>query len=48
MTTIQAGVFHGVQQPEDGSQDAQGVLVVEFHSKGGPLTFTARESHAVC
>jgi len=25
------------------SRDAQGVLVVEFHTKGGPLTFTARD-----
>ena len=25
------------------ARDAQGVLVVEFHSKGGPLTFTARD-----
>ncbi len=23
------------------SRDAEGVLVVEFHTKGGPLTFTA-------
>src|SRR5260370_2820354 len=25
------------------SRDAQGVLVVEFHTKGGPLTFTAQD-----
>jgi enoyl-CoA hydratase/carnithine racemase len=25
------------------SRDVQGVLVVEFHTKGGPLTFTARD-----
>lgn len=25
------------------ARDAQGVLVVEFHSKGEPLTFTARD-----
>jgi hypothetical protein len=24
------------------SRDAQGVLLVEFHTKGGPLTFTAQ------
>jgi hypothetical protein len=23
--------------------DAQGVVAVEFHTKGGPLTFTARD-----
>src|SRR2546428_4122894 len=25
------------------SRDAQGVLVAEFHTNGGPLTFTARD-----
>jgi enoyl-CoA hydratase/carnithine racemase len=25
------------------SRDVQGVLVVEFHTKGGPLTFTAQD-----
>src|ERR1700752_1614515 len=25
------------------NRDARGVLVVEFHTKGGPLTFTARD-----
>jgi enoyl-CoA hydratase/carnithine racemase len=25
------------------SRDAQGVLVVEFHTNGGPLTFTAQD-----
>src|SRR5437899_12905063 len=25
------------------SRDAQGVLVVDFHTKGGPLTFTAQD-----
>src|SRR5712675_3383481 len=25
------------------SRDAQGVLVVEFHTKGGPFTFTAQD-----
>src|SRR5258705_11790802 len=25
------------------SRDAQGVLVVEFHTKGGPLAFTAQD-----
>ena len=25
------------------SRDAQGVLLVEFHTKGGPLTFTAQD-----
>jgi enoyl-CoA hydratase/carnithine racemase len=29
--------FHSVKM----TRDAQGVLVVEFHTKGGPLTFTA-------
>ncbi len=25
------------------TRDAQGVLVAEFHTNGGPLTFTARD-----
>ena len=29
------------------SRDAQGVLVAEFHTKGGPLTFTAQD-HTEC
>jgi enoyl-CoA hydratase/carnithine racemase len=28
------------------TRDARGVLVVEFHTKGGPLTFTARDHTA--
>ena len=42
MTTIQPGYFTAYSSLKM-ARDAQGVLVVEFHSKGGPLTFTARD-----
>lgn len=42
MTTIQPDYFTAYSSLKM-ARDAQGVLVVEFHSNGGPLTFTARD-----
>jgi enoyl-CoA hydratase/carnithine racemase len=42
MTTIQPDYFTAYTSLKM-TRDAQGVLVVEFHTKGGPLTFTARD-----
>ena len=42
MTTIQPDYFTAYSSLKM-ARDARGVLVVEFHSKGGPLTFTARD-----
>jgi hypothetical protein len=42
MKTTQAAYFtayHSLRL----SRDTQGVLVVEFHTKGGPLNFTAQD-----
>ena len=30
------------------TRDAEGVLVVQFHSNGGPLTFTGRGPYRGC
>jgi enoyl-CoA hydratase/carnithine racemase len=40
MTTIQSDYFTAYSSLKM-TRDARGVLVVEFHTKGGPLTFTA-------
>ena len=42
MTTIQPDYFTAYSSLKM-ARDARGVLVVEFHTKGGPLTFTARD-----
>src|SRR5689334_18472980 len=42
MTTIQPDYFTAYNSLKM-ARDARGVLVVEFHTKGGPLTFTARD-----
>src|ERR1700736_3054387 len=42
MTTIQPDYFTAYSSLKM-TRDARGVLVVEFHTKGGPLTFTARD-----
>jgi enoyl-CoA hydratase/carnithine racemase len=42
VTTIQPDYFTAYSSLKM-ARDARGVLVVEFHSKGGPLTFTARD-----
>jgi enoyl-CoA hydratase/carnithine racemase len=42
MTTIQSDYFKAYSSLKM-TRDARGVLVVEFHTKGGPLTFTARD-----
>jgi enoyl-CoA hydratase/carnithine racemase len=42
MTTIQPDYFSAYSSLKM-ARDARGVLVVEFHTKGGPLTFTARD-----
>src|SRR5213594_4262628 len=45
MTTIQPDYFTAYSSLKM-ARDARGVLVVEFHTKGGPLTFTARDHTA--
>ena len=30
------------------TRDANGVLVAEFHTNGGPFIMTAQDSHGVC
>jgi len=42
MSTIQPDYFTAYSSLKM-ARDARGVLVVEFHTKGGPLTFTARD-----
>jgi len=42
MTTIQPDYFTAYSSLKM-ARDARGVLVVEFHTRGGPLTFTARD-----
>src|SRR3984893_18239150 len=42
MTTIQPDYFTAYSSLKM-ARDARAVLVVEFHTKGGPLTFTARD-----
>jgi enoyl-CoA hydratase/carnithine racemase len=42
MTTIQPDYFTAYSSVKMG-RDARGVLVAEFHTKGEPLTFTARD-----
>src|SRR6201987_1554174 len=42
MTAIQPNYFTAYSSLKM-NRDARGVLVVEFHTKGGPLTFTARD-----
>src|SRR6201993_2902674 len=42
MTAIQPDYFAAYSSLKM-NRDARGVLVVEFHTKGGPLTFTARD-----
>ena len=42
MTTIQSDYFTAYKSLKM-ARDARGVLVVEFHTKGGPLTFTAQD-----
>src|SRR2546428_13569691 len=42
MTAIQPDYFTAYSSLKM-NRDAQGVLVVEFHTKGGPLTFTAQD-----
>src|SRR5262249_56560288 len=42
MITIQPDYFTAYSSLQM-SRDTQGVLVVEFHSNGGPLTFTAQD-----
>src|SRR5213594_3684030 len=42
MTTTQPNYFTAYSSLKM-ARDARGVLVVEFHTKGGPLTFTARD-----
>jgi hypothetical protein len=42
MTTIQPDYFTAYSRLKM-TRDARGVLVAEFHTKGGPLTFTARD-----
>jgi hypothetical protein len=42
MTTIQADYFTAYSSVKM-TRDVKGVLVVELHSQGGPLTFTARD-----
>lgn len=42
MQTKQAGYFNEYRSLKM-TRDAQGVLVVEFHTNGGPLTFTAHD-----
>src|SRR6202045_2904768 len=42
MTTIQPDYFTAYSSLKM-TRDARGVLVAEFHTKGGPLTFTARD-----
>ena len=41
MQTLQGDYFTAYRNLKL-TRDAQGVLVVEFHSNGGPLTFTAQ------
>src|SRR6059036_3967866 len=45
MTTIQPDYFTAYSSLKM-AREARGVLVVEFHTKGGPLTFTARDHTA--
>jgi enoyl-CoA hydratase/carnithine racemase len=42
MTTIQPDYFTAYKSVKM-TRDARGVLVAEFHTKGGPLTFTAQD-----
>src|SRR5882672_5696355 len=42
MTAIQPDYFTAYSSLKM-NRDARGVLVVEFHTKGGPLTFTAHD-----
>jgi enoyl-CoA hydratase/carnithine racemase len=42
MTTIQPDYFAAYKSLKM-ARDARGVLVAEFHTKGGPLTFTAQD-----
>ena len=47
MTTTEPGYFTAYSSLRM-TRDAQGVLVVEFHSRGGPLIFTARDHTDFC
>src|ERR1700726_2132248 len=42
MTTIQPDYFTAYKSVKM-TRDARGVLVAEFHTNGGPLTFTAQD-----
>jgi hypothetical protein len=42
MTAIQPDLFHGYSSVKM-TRDVHGVLVVEFHTKSEPMTFTARD-----
>ena len=42
MTTIQPDYFTAYSSLKM-TRDVQGILVAEFHNRGGPLTFTARD-----
>ena len=48
MNALKANYFDAYRSLKKLTRDAMGVLVAEFHSRGGPFTFTAQDHTEFC